>query len=420
MTTSSRAQATSSWQKRHNAGGIIFIATEFVLSLIAVLCLGAVIYSYALYPFMLMAVAAILQIKRDAAYVLRKQDTRKAAATELPHVAVIISAFNEERFLQQRIDNLLACDYPADKLRCHIGSDGSSDATPQILAAQTDPRICPHIFTTNRGKASVLNDLVVGAEAPLLVFSDANTFFAPDALRILARHFQDSHVGGVSGELRLVSPGGDNQDSLYWRVEQLLKFFESRIGGLLGANGAIYAIRKALWQPLPTDTICDDFCVAMRIPVTGHKLVYDPNAIAHEETPELISEEYHRRIRIGIGNFQALFRFPEFFWRTNWATRFSYVSHKVIRWIAPHLVLLGLVAAALLAWASNTWLVITVLVALGLALGYGTYRLSQRGTKLPKLLRLVAFFYALNEAFLLASWKYARGDFRGSWRRTSR
>jgi cellulose synthase/poly-beta-1,6-N-acetylglucosamine synthase-like glycosyltransferase len=266
----------------------------------------------------------------------------------------------------------------------------------------------------------VLNDLVASADAPLLVFSDANTFFAPDALRILVRHFQDATVGGVSGELRLISPGGDNQDSLYWRVEQLLKFFESRIGGLLGANGAIYAIRKTLWQPLPADTICDDFCVAMHVPVAGHRLVYDPNAIAHEETPASISEEYHRRIRIGIGNFQALLRFPEFFWRTNGATRFCYVSHKVIRWIAPHLVLLGLAAAALQAWGSTVWLGVTLLVALGLALGYGTYRLTQRGARLPKLLRLVAFFYALNEAFLLASWKYARGDFRGSWRRTSR
>jgi cellulose synthase/poly-beta-1,6-N-acetylglucosamine synthase-like glycosyltransferase len=149
-------------------------------------------------------------------------------------------------------------------------------------------------------------------------------------------------------------------------------------------------------------------------------LVYDPNAIAHEETPSTIGEEYHRRVRIGIGNFQALFRFPEYVLRTRWATKFTYLSHKVVRWIAPHLILIGLTACALLAFASPAWLALAILVACGVLLGYATYRLTSRGRHLPKLLRLVAFFYALNEAFLLASWKYLRGDFRGSWRRTAR
>ncbi|MGL4573198.1 MAG: glycosyltransferase family 2 protein, partial [Burkholderiaceae bacterium] len=338
----------------------------------------------------------------------------------LPTVAVIISAFNEERFLQRRIDNILACDYPHELLQVYIGSDGSSDGTNAILQAQTDPRIHAHAFTANRGKASVLNDLVSRANAQVLVFSDANTFFEPDALLQLTKHFQDPAVGGVSGELRLFTAAGDNQDSLYWRVEQLLKFFEGRIGGLLGANGAIYAIRAHLWKPLAPDTICDDFCVAMNVAAARQRLVYDPNAIAHEETPESIGEEYHRRVRIGIGNFQALLRYPEYLTRTTWATKFTYLSHKAIRWVTPHLVLVALIASALLAIGSQAWLAFTAVVLSGLALGYVTFRLSRQGTRLPGLLRLVAFFYALNEAFLLASWKYLRGDFRGSWRRTAR
>jgi cellulose synthase/poly-beta-1,6-N-acetylglucosamine synthase-like glycosyltransferase len=390
------------------------------LAFTAIGCLAAVAYSYVIYPFVLMAVAGVAQLRRDAAYVLRKHDSRKPQEAPLPSVAVIISAFNEERYLQRRIDNLLSCDYPAELLRVYIGSDGSSDGTNAILQSQTDPRVHAHAFPVNRGKASVLNDLASRAQEQILVFSDANTFFELDALLQLTRHFQTADVGGVSGELRLFTSAGDNQDSLYWRVEQLLKFFEGRIGGLLGANGAIYAIRAHLWKPLAADTICDDFCVAMNVSAAGHRLVYEPNAIAHEETPESIGEEYHRRVRIGIGNFQALLRFPEYLIRTGWATKFTYMSHKVIRWITPHLVLLALMASCLLAWASSAWLAIALLVGAGLLLGYTTYHLSSKGLQLPKVLRLVAFFYALNEAFLLASWKYARGDFRGSWRRTAR
>jgi cellulose synthase/poly-beta-1,6-N-acetylglucosamine synthase-like glycosyltransferase len=393
---------------------------QIFLTVVAIACLGLVVYSYAIYPVLLIAVAATAQMGRDIRYVLGKRDTRKTAVHALPRIAVVISAFNEERYLQRRIDNVLACDYPRDLLRLYVGSDGSGDATPQILGAQTDARVTVHAFAVNRGKASVLNDLVSRANEEILVFSDANTFFEPDALLHLVGHFQNPRVGGVSGELRLTTPGGDNQDSLYWRVEQLLKFFEARIGGLLGANGAIYAIRKALWKPIAPDTICDDFCIAMNVAASGHQLVYEPNAIAEEETPHTISEEYHRRIRIGIGNFQALFRFPEYVLRTNWATKFTYLSHKVLRWITPHLVLMTLAASSLLAWASHAWLALAALVLFGLVLGYATYRLTYRGRRLPKVLRLVAFFYALNEAFLLASWKYMRGDFRGSWRRTAR
>ncbi|MFM2400245.1 MAG: hypothetical protein RL341_2402 [Pseudomonadota bacterium] len=393
---------------------------QIFMAVIVITCLGLVVYSYVIYPVLLVTVAAVVQMGRDIRYVLGKRDTRKAAKHSLPRIAVVISAFNEERFLSSRIDNVLTCDYPPDLLRLYVGSDGSSDATPQILSAQTDPRVVPFAFAANRGKASVLNDLVSHANEEILVFSDANTFFETDALLHLVAHFENPLIGGASGELRLNTPGGDNQDSLYWRVEQVLKFFEGRIGGLLGANGAIYAIRRSLWKPIAPDTICDDFCIAMNVAAAGYRLAYEPNAIALEETPHTISEEYHRRVRIGIGNFQALFRFPEYILRTNWATRFSYISHKVLRWIAPHLVLLALAASISLAWASHAWLALAAVVALGLVLGYVTYRLAYRGHKLAKVLRLVAFFYALNEAFLLASWKYLRGDFRGSWRRTAR
>jgi len=384
-------------------------------------CLGLVIYSYAVYPFVLALVAGWVQLLRDARYVLGKQNRRMVAEpASWPSVAVIISAYNEQVHLQQRIDNLLALDYPPSLLRCYIGSDGSSDNTAAILSACQDARIKACVFEQNRGKASVLNDLVARAGESILVFSDANTFFHADALKRLVKHFDDPGVGGVSGELRLKGSGGDNQDSLYWRVEQFLKFFEARIGGLLGANGAIYAIRRPLWRALPADTICDDFCVAMNVSAAGHRLVYEPTAWAEEDTPSAIAEEYNRRVRIGIGNFQALVRQPEYLTGTSWGTAFAYLSHKVLRWVAPHLLLMALLASFTLGLHSAGWLTFAVLQLGAYVASALLYRHTQRGGAMPSLLRIAAFLYALNWAFLVASWRFAKGDYRGSWRRTER
>jgi len=397
--------------------------TELLLPTLVLLCLGAVLYSYLLYPLVLFAVAALSQAWRDAAFVFRKSDRRRGRGqtdADLPAVAIVISAFNEERHIVQRIENILALDYPADRLRAYIGSDGSRDRTAELMAQFDDPRLCLLPFEQNRGKANVLNDLVSRVAEPIVAFSDANTFFQPDALRRLVAGFADPKVGAVTGELRLMGSGGDNQDSLYWRIEQFLKFFEARIGALLGANGAIYAIRRELWKPLEPDTICDDFCVAMNVSATGRRVLYEPRAWAEEDTPERIGEEYRRRVRIGIGNFQALIRHPEYLLRTSKATAFAYVSHKVLRWTAPHLLLLALAGSFVLAIDSPVWVLLSLAQALGYLGAAMALNLTNRGVKLPKLVRLAAFLFALNWAFLVASIRYVRGSYSGAWGRSSR
>lgn len=397
--------------------------------LIAASLFGVVsfLYSYAGYPVLLALVAGLVQFKRDVAYALRKRERRELAgdgpaATERdwPHVAVVIAAYNEEKHIAERVRNLLELDYPADRLTIYIGSDGSRDATAQILAQFTDVRLKAFPFTENRGKTNVLNDLVSRGQEDLIAFSDANTFYATDALKQLIRPFDDEAVGCVSGELHLISTGGNNQDGLYWRIEQFLKFFESRIGGALGANGAIYAIRRRYWTPLRPDTICDDFCIAMNVSAAGGRIVYTPAARAHEEMPESIDDEYHRRIRIGIGNFQALIRSPEYITRTSWGTKWSYLSHKVLRWLAPHLLLVSLGASVALAWAQPWWWWWVAVQAVGLGLAASVYLMLGRGRRMPSLLNLLAFLFALNFAFVVASWRYVSGSYSGSWRRTSR
>lgn len=386
----------------------------------ACLAIGSVAYSYAGFPLLLLLLAAIHQTLSDVRYLWRKTDRRLAEAQELPQIDVLISAFNEQECIARRIDNLLHVDYPSDRLRVLVGSDGSTDATGEILRSCSDARIRAYVHAINRGKASVLNDLVEQSSAPVLVFSDANTFFDRQALRHLVRHFQDPRVGAVVGELRLHSRGGDNQDGLYWRVEQVLKALEARIGALLGANGAIYAIRRELWQPLRTDTICDDFCAGMNIAAAGRAVVYDPEAWAEEESPPDIDDEYRRRVRIGIGNFQALFRHPEYFTRTGPAAAFAYFSHKVLRWLGPHLLLIGLVASLLSAIDSVAWRVWSMLQLLAYGFAAAAYLWGRAGRPLHPWAKIPAFLFALNLAFLVASVRYLRGNYSGSWWRTQR
>lgn len=390
------------------------------LVVLALSCIGAVVYSYLVYPFVLIALSTLVQLRRDLAYVLGKRERRRAPAAELPSVSVLISAFNEEACIRERIDNLLQVDYPADRLEILIGSDGSRDRTAAIMAQFDDPRLHCLPFADNRGKASVLNELASRARHPILVFSDANTLFERDALKVLVRHFEDPVVGGVSGELRLSGRGGDNQDGLYWRTEQLLKFHENRIGGLLGANGAIYGIRRSLWTPLAPDTLCDDFCVAMGVAASGSRLVYEPAARAHEEMPQRIAEEYTRRVRIGIGNFQSLVRHPEYLLRTGAATGFAYFSHKILRWLSPHLLIVGLLASLVLALQSPAWLAFAMVQLLGYALAAMAWALTRRSYPLPGLVRIPAFLFALNWAFLVASLRFLGSRSTGTWARTAR
>lgn len=367
-------------------------------------------YSYVIYPLLLALLSRIIT---------QRAITPGRPSADPLEVACIVSAFNEERHIAQRISNFLAQDVPGVRLKVYVGSDGSSDRTALIIASMASEQVVALNFDRNRGKASVLNDLVSASIEPVLIFSDANTMFEPGAIRALLAPMVDPTVGVTCGELRLLASQGDNQDSVYWRYEQYLKRTEARIGGLLGANGAIYAIRRQHVQPLPANWINDDFRIAMDAAASGARLVYVPEAQAVEETPDHIHEEYRRRVRIGIGNFQAFFGRPEYLLRTNWATRFAYVSHKVLRWFTPHLMLLALVTSTWLATRSPLYLALAVLQWTAYALSALHQRIKP-DAPLPKLAKLVVFFITLNWAFAVAYWRYVTGRYSGSWRSTQR
>jgi cellulose synthase/poly-beta-1,6-N-acetylglucosamine synthase-like glycosyltransferase len=386
-------------------------------------CAAGVLYTYFGYPLLLGTLAGLKQWRSDWQFVSNAAARRASAVTSaaLPRVAVIVAAFNEERDIEARVRNLLAQDYPADRLSILIGSDGSTDRTAEIVRALAHPSVRFIDFAARRGKASVLNDLVAMADEEVLVFTDANTTFQHDAVRMLMRRLDDPGVGCVCGELRLVRAGdtGDNQDHVYWRYERMLKFHESRIGGLLGANGGVYALRRRDYVPVPANTIVDDFWISMQVVERGLRCVYDPEAIATEAVPENISDEFGRRIRIGTGNYQSLVRFAGLLVpRRGVAVAFTFLSHKVLRWLAPHMMILALACSATLA-TRPFYAAMLAAQAIFYALSWAGWKMARTG-RTPAILRLPLFFTSMNVGLLVGFWRFSKGAASGTWTRTAR
>jgi cellulose synthase/poly-beta-1,6-N-acetylglucosamine synthase-like glycosyltransferase len=364
---------------------------------------GVIVYSYAIYPLLL----ALVPVRR------RGQLPEPA---EWPFVSVLISVYNEEKHITQRIGNLLALDYPPEKLEILIGSDGSTDRTDELVRRFSDPRVRLHEFDQRSGKPSMLNRLIPQTRGELLAFSDANALFAPDALRKLARHFRDPRIGGVCGRLVFHGDKSETDEERYWELETYLKTRESALDSCLGANGAIYAIRKSCWPGIPDNTFVDDFVIGMRVREQGLRVVYDRDAMATEELPQSVSHEMTRRIRIGAGDFQALF----LCWRSLLPWRgfhsLAFWSHKVLRWLAPFFMVATLI--------SNIALLPRPLFMVLLALQLAFYALAivgalRKGRK-SILFSAPHYFVTINLALLLGFFRFITGTQQAAWKRTAR
>ncbi|PRO68462.1 glycosyltransferase family 2 protein [Alteromonas gracilis] len=381
------------------------------------LAIFLILYSYLLYPAILYSLSRVFSKNKSS------DVSPITESNALPSVSVVISAYNEESCIAERIENLLSLDYPHDKIQFFIASDGSSDDTDNIISSFNDPRLCVFCFEENRGKINVLNDLLNRVSSEITVFSDANTMFATDAVLQLVSPFNDVNVGAVCGELNLIDAfSGDNKDNLYWKYEQFLKYHESKIDALLGANGGIYAIRTSLYEPLPDNTIIDDFCIVMNVAKQHYQIVYNKEALATEEIAPTLKEEAGRRIRIGAGNYQSLSRLtwllnPRYKWR--W---FSYVSHKVIRWFVPHLMIITLLLNTILLWHTNY---LYPALFIGQLTFYsfwmlGELKIFKNVPVVGSVIGLVTFFVSMNISLFRGYIRFLSTNLSATWQRTSR
>ena len=272
---------------------------------------------------------------------------------DLPTLSLLIAAYNEQSDIGRRIDNALELDYPPHKLEIVIASDGSSDQTNEIVRSYEKHGVRLLAFPHRRGKATVLNESIPKLAGDIVMLSDANTFTHASAAERLAAWFQDPQIGVVCGRLVLTDPTtGRNVDSLYWKYETFLKKCEGRLGALLGSNGAIYAIRKSLFNGIPANTIIDDFLIPLLArQSSGCRIVYDQDAVAVEETPAKIASEFHRRARIGAGGFQSIQHLARLLSPRHGWVSFAFWSHKILRWLSPFALIAALIVNCALSGA---------------------------------------------------------------------
>ena len=261
-----------------------------------------------------------------------------------PKVTIVIAAWNEARHIAARIDNCLQQIYPSEMLEIVVVSDGSTDETSSIVRSFASKGVSLVELETRMGKAVALNVGVAAAHGEIVVFADARQSFSPTAVRELVANFADASVGAVSGELILESnSAGPTAEGvgLYWTIEKWIRQKEAAIDSIVGATGAIYAIRRDLFEALPPGTILDDLLTPMRIVMQGYRVVFEGRALAFDRVAHDYSSEFKRKVRTLAGNYQAISFCPRLM--KPWANRIflQFVSHKVFRLMAP-IALVGL------------------------------------------------------------------------------
>jgi glycosyltransferase involved in cell wall biosynthesis len=349
-------------------------------------CVLGVLYVYAGYPVVLAAVAGIVRGR-----------TQKAPLE--PTVSVLVPAYNEAAVIEAKIRNVLAQDYPADLLELVVASDGSTDRTGAIARTLEDgARLRVFDFPQNRGKISVLNDVVPQLRGEIVAFSDAASMLAPDAIRRLVENFADPEVGAVSGVYRVRRQEDaelGTQEDFYWKYETWLKTREAEAGGLLGAHGSLYAIRRRLYPAPEPGTINDDFIIPVRIVRQGYRIAYEPAAVAWEEAHEMGG--FSRRVRIMAGNIQQLGEIRHLLEPFQPLPVLFFLSHKAGRVAAP-LLMLG-------ALLTNLALLDRPLYAMCGLLQGAFYFVAALGALVPlhpRILRLPYYLCMINAAALLA------------------
>jgi cellulose synthase/poly-beta-1,6-N-acetylglucosamine synthase-like glycosyltransferase len=370
-------------------------------------CLGLVIYIYAGYPAAVYLLGEFL-----------KRDVRRADFE--PDVAVVISAFNEEGEIQQTVVNKLSQDYPQNRLEVLVVSDGSTDRTDEIvrgLVDQSKGRLRLLRQDPRQGKTQALNMAMRHTTAEIIVFADANSVYAPNALRSLVRVFADPSVGYVTGRMMYVIPteaGVGEGSGAYMNYENLLRKLETRLGSIVGVDGGLDAIRRELYTPMRADQL-PDFVLPLNVVQQGRRVVYEPDAVLYEPALSNAAQEFRMRVRVSLRALWALYdtrrllnplRYPLFAWQL--------ASHKILRYGA-FLPLAGLLLFNV--WVVDVRPVYFYLLVLQLvfyaaaALGH----VLRQSPRVPSKLLTPYYFVVLNLACVIAFWKFMLGQKMVIW-----
>lgn len=339
-----------------------------------------------------------------------------ARGPRMPTVTMLITAYNEEKHIAEKIRNVLALDYPRELLDIVVASDASDDATDEIVRGFAPSRVQLLRIEGRLGKTACQNAAAAEARGEILVFTDATTMLDPGSLRAMVGNFHDARVGCVAGRLIYVSrqddPTGRGGRS-YWRYESLLRTAESDLGSLIGVSGQLYAVRREVYRPIAPDLI-SDFVIAMVVREQGLRTVLEPEAVCYEETLDRADRELSMRVRVTLRSLYAIatkrhllnpLRYGAFAWQL--------VSHKLLRYLAPVFLLTALGANIALA-AQGQYVALLLLQLAALAAGV-VGSLQLRVLRKSRLLTQPYYFLLTNVASAISLIRFARGEKVVTW-----
>lgn len=354
----------------------------------------------------------------------RRKIEDETQITDWPTVTLIVAAYNEAAYMEEKIANTLQLDYPADKIRFLFVTDGSTDETPAII--QKHPGIQLMHQPARNGKIAAVHRAMGQVSTEIVVFTDANTALNKLAIKRICRHYRDNKVGAVSGEKRVqVDAVSDATagEGVYWKYESKLKAWDSELYSVVGAAGELFSVRTDLYQPVPADTILDDFMISLLIAEKGYRIVYEPDAYASETSSASIGEELKRKVRISAGGIQSItrltslmnpFRFP--------VLSFQYISHRVLRWtVVPFLMILVLLLNIAIVATGGTGIYLLLLA--GQVLFYGASLLGwlmEKKQLRMKLLFVPYYFCMMNYAVIAGIRRFYSGKQSAAWEKAKR
>jgi cellulose synthase/poly-beta-1,6-N-acetylglucosamine synthase-like glycosyltransferase len=380
---------------------------EIGLYLIGSLCILGILQTYLLYP---------------AALILGGKSKRESPVlnTSLT-IGVIIAAYNEENVIAQKIQSILDSDYPLEKVSIYIGSDASTDKTNELIASfqQNYPTIYLKVFQGRSGKAFIINQLAKECPDDIFILTDANVFFTQNTISNLVRHFSNPKTKQVCANIIKTSDKNIQIQGLekkYLWLENTIKLKESNTWGfVIGAEGGCYAIRRENYSPVPKNFFMDDFYITMSVIKNKGEVLFDDQAIVYEDLPSESSEEFKRKIRISIGNYQNLFEFKSLLWPLWSPISFAFISHKILRWLTPFFLILIFIVSLLLVFYQDYFIYFSAAQA--------TLFLTPLFIPVLKKVKpilFIAHFYNMNLALLIGYFSYLKGVKSSVWQPTPR
>lgn len=381
------------------------------------LSLGILFYTYVGYGIIVFIFNKFFPFQKNQLVHINKED--------FPSLALIICAYNEEDIIEDKIRQSLSLDYPSNKVKVLVVSDGSTDSTHDQASALLgqDAFFEPE----RRGKVAAMNRIAAMRGESILVFCDANTILNPTALIEIGKHFKDPKVGGVAGEKKIALGDAEKAvtagEGFYWKYESFLKKQDSDFYSVVGAAGELVAIRNELFHPTEPDSIIEDFIMSMRICGRGYRFIYEPKAYAVESGSASIKEERKRKVRITAGAFQAMIRLkPLFNPLPNFRLWFSFISHRILRWtLAPVSLLLLFLSNLILVFEGSSPFYQLLFIA-----QFAFYTLAILGWLLAekansfKFLYVPYYFVFMNVSVFAGFWRFLGRKQAVTWEKSRR